>query len=220
MALRIKALLEAQGLRTAILGLDDFYLPREARLVLAREVHPLLATRGVPGTHDIALLQATVDALQSAENPVEVPQFDKSRDERVDPVIQGGTVDIILLEGWCVGARPQDDRALVSPANSLEATDDADMRWRRWVNRRLQTDYSALFDRLDLTIFLRAPDFKVVAGWRSQQERDLSIPLMDDSELVRFVAHFERITRAMLDGDCADLVIDLDEQRVPVAVRQ
>ena len=219
MARRLQAQLEARELRTAVLGLDDFYLPREDRLTLAQAVHPLLETRGVPGTHDLPLLEDVIDALLSGEPSIAVPQFDKARDDRAGSKLLNGPFDIVLLEGWCIGASAAEAAELAMPANDLERTEDADAIWRSWVNRQLETDYAALFRRLDLRIFLRAPDFSVVAGWRAEQERDLAIPSMDETQLARFVAHYERITRAMLDCDRADLVIELDARRVPVEIR-
>ncbi len=215
MAHRLAALLEARGLRTAVLALDDFYLTRDQRHALARDVHPLLATRGVPGTHDLALLGAVLDALTGTRS-VSVPRFDKARDDRSAPTLLEPPFDTVLLEGWCIGALPQTDDDLARPVNALEAREDAQGIWRSWVNRRLASDYAALFARLDLRILLRAPGFEVVHGWRMQQERDLPLPAKDPAQMARFVAHFERITRAML-ADCpADLVIALDGKREPL----
>src|SRR6185437_8649015 len=45
----------SRGRRVAVLSLDDLYLTKAERSRLAQEVHPLLGTRGVPGTHDVAL---------------------------------------------------------------------------------------------------------------------------------------------------------------------
>ena len=51
----IKSYMCAEGHSAVSLSLDDFYLTREERFQLSRDTHPLLATRGVPGTHDTAL---------------------------------------------------------------------------------------------------------------------------------------------------------------------
>ena len=72
---------ELSGLNTCVLSIDDFYLPRADRLALARQVHPLLATRGPPGTHDIALCRSVLDSLPHSRE-VAVPVFDKGRDDR------------------------------------------------------------------------------------------------------------------------------------------
>lgn len=222
MAPRVVARLSDLGLRAAVLSLDDFYLTRAERLTLARSVHPLLATRGVPGTHDLALLGLTLDALLAA-CPVAVPRFDKSADDRLAadwwPTFNS-PFDVVLLEGWCVGARPQRATDLVAPANALERNEDRDGRWRRWVNDRLAGDYATLFKRLALRIFLRAPTFDVVLQWRREQEdglaRQRGEPGMTEIDLRRFVAHYERITRWMLEDKPAELVIELDRFRVPL----
>ena len=38
------------------ISIDDFYKTRKERYKLSKKVHPLLMTRGVPGTHDIDLI--------------------------------------------------------------------------------------------------------------------------------------------------------------------
>jgi D-glycerate 3-kinase len=219
MAPRLAARLSAAGLQTEVLALDDFYLGHAERLALASAVHPLLSIRGVPGTHDVGLLAQVLDAIRAGGPArVAVPRFDKASDDRL-PVTEWrtttGPVDVVLLEGWCVGARPQPDHALVEPVNALEREEDADGRWRGWVNRRLALDYAPLFARLGLRMFLRAPSFDVVLGWRTEQERALAAQGMSAPELRRFVAHYERITRWMLEDEPADLVIDLDPSRSP-----
>ena len=218
MAPRAAQRLESAGLRTAVLALDDFYLTRPERAELAREVHPLLATRGVPGTHDIALLTRTVDRLFSGDG-AQVPSFDKATDDRTaEWRDMAGPVDVVLLEGWCIGARAQPATALADSVNDLERRDDADACWRSWVNARLATDYAPLFDRLALRILLRAPDFGVVLRWRTEQERQLLFGGMETPVIKRFIDHYERLTRWMLEDEPADLIIDLDEDRTP-AVR-
>jgi D-glycerate 3-kinase len=215
MALRLVDQLRERGLRTAILSLDDFYLTRTEREQLGRSVHPLLVTRGVPGTHDLALLSGAVDALLAGQG-VTVPRFDKATDDRAaDGRRVDGPVDVVLLEGWCIGARPQPAAALVDPVNDLERYEDDRGTWRRWINGRLATDYGSLFDRLALRILMRAPGFDVVLRWRTQQERSLPIGGMDAAALRRFIDHYERITRWMLEDEPADLVIDLDQDRNP-----
>ena len=220
MAPRIAEQLRQAGLRPATLSLDDFYLTRSERAELAHTVHPLLATRGVPGTHDVALLATAVDALLRREDAT-VPRFDKLADDRaVEPAIINGPVDVVLLEGWCIGACPQTDAQLAGPVNELEATQDADGRWRRWVNARLAGHYADLFDRLALRILLRAPDFAVVEQWRAEQEATLTANTgrrgMTGASLHRFIAHYERITRWMLEDEPADLIIRLDASRTPL----
>lgn len=212
---RVALRLEDAGLRAAVLALDDFYLTRAERAQLARTVHPLLATRGVPGTHDIALLTRTVERLLAGDD-ARVPRFDKATDDRALEARKiAEPVDVVILEGWCIGARPQPEAVLADPVNDLERREDAGERWRTWVNDRLATDYAALFDRLALRILLCAPSFDVVVRWRTEQERQLLSGGMGTPAIKRFIDHYERITRWMLQDEPADLVIDLDADRMP-----
>lgn len=212
--------LAATGLRVATLSLDDLYLTKPARQALAVKVHPLFATRGVPGTHDIALGLATIAALARGE-PARLPRFDKGRDDRAPesgwPHVPAGT-QVLLLEGWCLGAAPQPEAELVLPVNALEAAEDPDGTWRGFANTALARDYPALWQQIDRLIFLAAPDWAVVAKWREQQEAELrqrAPEAMTPAEVTRFIQHYERLTRWMLAElpDRADLTLRLDTER-------
>ncbi len=92
-------------------------------------MHPLLATRGVPGTHDIDLLQKTLDALRKAatRHPARVPRFDKGLDTRLAPSRWRPVArmpELVILEGWCIGVPPQGAAALARPVNRLERDED------------------------------------------------------------------------------------------------
>ena len=217
--------LAGRGLATAVLSIDDVYLTRAERLALADAVHPLLATRGVPGTHDVALALSTLDALAGV-GPTPLPRFDKAADDRApraDWPVFDAPADVVLLEGWCVGARPQPPVALVAPVNALERDEDPDGRWRAHVQAALAGPYAALFARLDRLVLLQAPDFHVVRAWRGEQEARLRARLndpgrtMDEAALDRFVAHYERLTRWTAEDlpAVADLVVRLDKRRAP-----
>ena len=212
--------LTADGLRVAALSLDDLYLTRTERQHLAARVHPLLATRGVPGTHDVALGRTTIAALARGEAAA-LPRFDKGRDDRVPegdwPRAPAGT-QVLLLEGWCLGAAPQPDDALAAPVNDLEAREDPDGTWRRHANAALAGEYRQLWARIDRLVFLAAPDWAVVAQWREQQEAELrqrAPAAMTPAEVTRFIQHYERLTRWMLAElpDRADLTLRLDTER-------
>jgi len=190
----LRHLLQERALHVAVLSLDDLYLTRAERAALAHRVHPLLATRGVPGTHDVALGLEVIRRL-GGPGAVALPAFDKARDER-RPDAQWprvtAPVDLLLFEGWCVGARPQPDEALAAPVNALEREEDPDGRWRRYVNAALAGPYQALFATIDELVLLAAPGFDAVYGWRLQQERKLR------ERLARFIQLFERLTRYIL----------------------
>jgi D-glycerate 3-kinase len=203
-------LLAQEPLPAVAISIDDFYLPRSERLRLSREVHPLLATRGVPGTHDVELALATIDSLAGIE-PVLLPSFDKGSDDR-RPRREwrsiSGPLRVVILEGWCVGARPQSPQQLAEPVNALERNEDAAGTWRAFVNEALQGRYRALFDRLSPLVLLQAPSFEVVHAWRGEQERKLrekrkleggdASRVMDEAGIARFIAHYERVTRHIL----------------------
>jgi D-glycerate 3-kinase len=213
----LERLLAERGLRAVTLALDDLYLTRTERQELAKFDHPLFATRGVPGTHDVALGEAILEALL-AGRPATLPRFDKAADDRaaegttIDP-----PVDVILFEGWCVGAVPQPAAALRQPVNRLEAEENPDGTWRREVNRRLATDYAELFGRIDQLVMLKVEGFEAVRANRLKQERKLGAgpAVMDETALERFLMHYERLTRWMLEEmpGRADIVIPIGDQR-------
>ncbi len=222
----LAAALQRRGVAVATLSLDDLYKTKAERLDMAAAIHPLFATRGVPGTHDVDLGVTTLDALARGEAAA-LPRFDKARDDRHPPEtwpLAPAATQVLILEGWCVGARPQDEAALVAPANTLEAEEDRDATWRRFVNAALADDYPRLFDRIDLLVLLAAPGFDIVHRWRTQQEHALRAHGgggMADAEIERFIRHYERLTRHILSTmpAYADIVVTLDEERRPRSIR-
>ncbi|WP_340268831.1 kinase [Sphingobium mellinum] len=215
------------GVNVAVLALDDLYIGHERRALLAVQKHPLLATRGPPGTHDVAL-GALALARLAKPGRIALPRFNKAQDNfaaQGDWPVVDGPVDVVLFEGWCVGATPQNPAELVAPINELEVKCDSDGSWRRSVNDALAQEYQQLFASLDRLILLAAPDFSVVARWRQEQEHMLrarllaqGLPLartMDDAAIERFVQYYERLTRHVLREmpARADLTIRLDAAR-------
>jgi D-glycerate 3-kinase len=164
----------------------------------------------------VALGQRLLEQLTAGEGNVRLPVFDKVADDRLpraDWTQVQAPVDVVLLEGWCVGVRAQSASALQTPVNELEQADDADGRWRRYVNEQIDGDYARLFETLDMLVFLRVPSFGKVLEWRGLQEEKQGGPL-DDAGLRRFVQHFERLSRHMLDTvpAYADVVVDIDDE--------
>ncbi len=210
--------------RIAVLSIDDFYLTRAERKKLAERIHLLLETRGVPGTHDMSMLGACIERLRKlgAKESLALPRFDKSRDDRADPdswPLVSGPLDLIILEGWCVGCTPQADDDLLEPVNLLEREDDTSGAWRRYVNNQIKGVYSDLFDTLDALIFLQAPSFETVFRWRLKQEEKLAAAtggdatsIMNSKQLARFIQHYERLTRMNLATlpATADVVLELN----------
>ncbi len=230
-ALMAKVMRGVHGVSTVVLSLDDFYLTKAARGALAESIHPLFATRGVPGTHDLALLNETITTLRQPppRGAVPVPAFDKALDDRTEMVHWrqvSAPVQLILLEGWCVGLSPQQESELAAPINPMEAEQDPSRVWRGEVNRQLATEYADLFGKLDALLLLQAPSFDAVFEWRWQQEQRLSQqfqqdhpdrpdPTMTRSEVADFILHYQRLTEHGLRTlpDRADFVWQLATDR-------
>jgi D-glycerate 3-kinase len=220
------------GLKVVNLSLDDFYLSKAARAENARCIHPLLATRGVPGTHDILLAISTLQTLLAGK-PVPLPRFNKAADD-LHPQAQWDMapeqVDLIILEGWCLAARAAPDEDLTAAVNDLEAQQDPQGLWRRYVNACLQSDYQTLFAMIDALVMLKAPSFEHVYQWRLEQETKLAKKLQSQSynssdpshtglmsaQAIRdFIQFFQRLTEHMLIEmpERADHCYYLDRQR-------
>ena len=205
-------------LRCAIISIDDIYLTREERSQLAQDIHPLFQTRGVPGTHDVSLGINLIQQLKEGKTPP-IPVFNKATDDRA-PTEQWGTLtqpaDIILFEGWCIGAQAQPEAALVEPSNQLEAHEDSDASWRTYVNQQLENNYPEIFQLIDHLVMLKAPDFECVYNWRQTQEEKLRVThrgdaIMTPEQISRFIMHYERLTRWMFQEmpSRADCLLDL-----------
>lgn len=221
---QVAALALTRGLRVAVLSIDDVYLDRPERLQLGRDVHPLLATRGPPGTHEVALACDVLDALREG-SATRLPYFDKVADRRLPPS-RWPTLhdaDLAIFEGWFLKVPAQQPSELAAPLNALERDEDADGTWRRYCNAALERDYSQLWQRLDRVLFLQGPGFEIVPAWRWQQEQALQAvnpdrTAMTQAQVERFVQFFERVSRQALRTlpAIADRTILLDADRVPI----
>jgi len=222
MAAVLQLILQSKGYKVAVLSLDDFYFSHNKRVALAEMIHPLLQTRGVPGTHDVALAISTVQQLISGQGEVSIPRFDKQTDNPKAKAVWdvcAAPVDIVLFEGWCVGTPAQTKSELQTPINDLEAIEDNQGIWRAYVNDKLEHEYQALFGLLDKLIFLQAPCFEAVFDWRYKQEQQTFADSvgqgMNEQQLRRFMAHYQRLTQQSLDKlpKIADVVLKLDKQQ-------
>lgn len=213
-------------LNVIVMSLDDFYLPSTKRNQLAQDIHPLLATRGVPGTHDITALNHVLSQLSEHRVGFSIPRFNKAIDEPF-PQNQWTSVekpvDIILLEGWCWGVTPQTDEQLQAPINELEMQHDADGEWRSYVNQQLKAAYEPLYKKMDFWLALQAPSFDCVYQWRLEQEQKLQAKniglshtkIMSPSEVLNFTQYFQRLTVQGSEtlSNSADAVFHLDNTR-------
>lgn len=223
-AAQLVALARERGVRAVALSIDDFYLDHDARVRLGHEVHPLLATRGPPGSHDVALACEVVDALREGHS-TRLPRFDKIADRRLPvaewPVVDGA--ELVLFEGWFQRVPAQSPEALTDPVNALERDEDPDGIWRAYCNDSLARDYARLWSRLDRLLFLQGPGFDQVPEWRWQQECTLQAAHPDRAamtrpQVLRFVQFFERVSRHgwPLLPAIADRTVRLDASRRPI----
>lgn len=226
--------LNARGLKAMNMSLDDFYLTQAQRCQLSESVHPLFKTRGVPGTHDVPLLMATLEKLKDCSGPVSVPIFNKALDDRASKESwpeYSAPMDVIILEGWCLATPAQASSELLIPVNELEASQDLHYIWREYINQKLLGDYSRVWQQLDHLIMLKAPSFSCVHQWRWQQEKKLhdksakqantdsklkrKAGLLSQEEVADFIQHFERLTKHALKAlpDRCQHVFYLDDDR-------
>jgi D-glycerate 3-kinase len=212
--LLLKAVEYISDKRGMMLCLDDFYLTHAERQRLSKSIHPLLATRGVPGTHDVEMMSSVINRIRHGES-VQVPEFNKAEDDRSGfRRVQGGEIDFVIFEGWCWGATATTENDLIEPFNNLEVEQDSKGIWRNYVNDQLER-YQSLFDT-QLSIFLQVPDIAAVLKWRWLQEQGLpdGSRKMSKSAVSEFIQYYERITVRMLaeSPQKSDIVIKLDHQ--------
>ena len=230
----LKLILEDKyKLNTITVSIDDIYKTKKDRAKLSKKINKLFLTRGVPGTHDVNFLTKFFKVLKNnnLNKSFLIPKFDKSIDDRL-PKSKWHHVnkklDIFILEGWCVGARPEDNhRNLKKPINKLEALEDENCKWRFKVNHQLKNNYKELFSFIDLMIYLKVPNFNKVLIWRGLQEKKLAYSrmnmsknknkIMSDSEIKRFIMFYERITKKMLIDmpKFADIIVPISSNHQP-----
>jgi len=191
------------------ISIDDFYKTRKERFLLSKKIHNLLMTRGVPGTHDTNII---LDFLNKVKNknfkPLKLPKFNKAADDRFKKKLWysiNKRPDVIIFEGWCIGARPQKNYQLKKHINSVEKLNDQNLIWRKYVNYQLKKNYRKLFNQLNCLLYLKAKNFNLLQKWRLKQERKLltfsreykNLKIMNKKEVIHFMKTYERITQNM-----------------------
>ena len=207
------------------ISIDDFYKTRKERINLSKKIHPMLMTRGVPGTHDIKMM---LDFFKKAKNKkfkkLKLPNFNKAIDDRF-PKKNWNNIneqpDIIIFEGWCVGARPEINKTLKKSINSLEKTSDQNLIWRHHVNQQLKTKYKKLYSQLNCMIYLKAKNFSLLQKWRLKQEKKLwlktknksSHKIMSKGDVINFMQTYQRITQNMFKNmpKYASIILNLND---------
>ena len=204
----IKLILEIKyNLIVVYFSIDDFYKTLPERIKLSKKFHQLFKIRGVPGTHDTNLIKKTFkDLIKKKFKSLSIPRFDKSKDDRF-PKKKWQKIrkqpQIIIFEGWCVGAKPQKKKYLKKSINTLERKKDPDLKWRLRVNYELRNEYKQIFKKINKLVFLKVPNFECVYKWRLLQEKKLQFvskgkKIMTPTQVKNFIMHYERITKQML----------------------
>ena len=193
------------------ISIDDFYKTRKERISLSKIKHPLLRIRGVPGTHDIKTMVRFFNKVKSKKfTQINLPRFDKSVDDRCKRNLWYNIYskpDVVIFEGCCIGARPQKVFDLKKTVNLIEKTEDKSLRWRKYVNKQLETKYKKLFNKLDGLIYLKVRNFCLLRKWRLKQEKKLwlktsskkNLKIMNKKEVINFMSTYQRITQHMFN---------------------
>lgn len=187
------------------LSLDDLYLPYAQRQALQQQ-DPQLRWRGPPGTHDIDLGLRTLSTLKTAApgEQVALPQFDKSLHEgqgdRISPIYRPAP-QIILFEGWFVGAQPLEETVFAAESRLPDPiVTTADRQFAQSCNRRLR-DYVPLWSLIDNLMVLYPTDYRLSQQWRQQAEHRMKAqgnPGMCDLEIADFVTYFWKALHPLL----------------------
>ena len=207
-------------------SIDDFYKTRNERRILSLTEHPLLITRGVPGTHDHKIISNFFKKVKKKNfKNIKLPKFDKSIDDRCKKKLWyklNFRPDVVILEGWCVGAKAQNNTKLKKPINSLERVKDRNLIWRKYVNTQLKTNYKKLFNHLDEIVYLKSSSFKLLQEWRIKQEKKLrlnskrknNLKIMSKSDVINFMQTYQRITQNMFKDapKYASIIFKLDSK--------
>ena len=192
------------------ISIDDFYKTKKERILLSKKVHPSLITRGVPGTHDVSSMFSFFKRVKSKNfRALKLPKFNKAIDDRYNKKLWHSIKkkpDIIIFEGWCVGARAEKNNSLKKAINSLERNSDKKLIWRKFVNQQLKLKYKKLYTQLDCLLFLKANNFRLLQQWRLKQEKKLWLKnkrsrnnkIMNKKDVIKFMQTYQRITQNML----------------------
>ena len=191
------------------ISIDDFYKTRKERINLSKRVHPMLLTRGVPGTHDINMILSFFRKAKSKNfKRLKLPTFNKAIDDRFSKkhwYDLKNKPDVIIFEGWCVGAKSENSITLKRTINSMEKLEDQRQIWRKYVNQQLKTKYKNLYSQLNCLIYLKAKNFSLLQKWRLKQERKLwlkskknsKLKIMNRGDVINFMQTYQRITQNM-----------------------
>ena len=206
------------------ISIDDFYRTRKERISLSKRIHPMLLTRGVPGTHDINMMLSFFKKTKSKKfKRLKLPTFNKAIDDRFSKkrwYDLKKRPDVIIFEGWCVGAKSEKNTTLKKTINSMEKVKDQKQIWRKYVNHQLKLKYKNLYSQLNCLIYLKAQNFSLLQKWRLKQERKLwlnskrksKLKIMNKRDVISFMQTYQRITQNMFKNTpkYASIILNLN----------
>ena len=202
------------------LSLDDFYYTKNYRKKLSQLIHPLMVTRGVPGTHDIKKLKGHIEKFEKKHFPILTPTFNKLKDDISNKTKIINKADILILEGWCCGANPIENKFLYKNLNRLERELDKEFKWRKYYNLKLKNEYQKIFKSFDKIIYIQPPSFQFVLKWRYAQEKNNAKKtknkiFMNKNTTRNFILYYEKLTKWMLKNmpAKADMLIKVDKNQ-------
>ena len=203
--------------KVMLLSIDDYYLSKKKRTKLSKKIHPLLITRGVPGTHDIIALKNDIINFQQKKFPITTPTFNKLKDDVSIKKKIIKNAEILLLEGWCCGTPSINKEYLIENINSLESKLDKNKKWRQFYNSQLKREYKKVFSLFDQQIYIQPPSFNYIIKWRYAQEKNNALKsrrkdFMNKNDLQAFIQHYEKLTKWMMKTmpAKADILIKID----------
>ena len=184
----------------------------------------MLLTRGVPGTHDIDMMLKFFKKVKSKKfKRLKLPTFNKAIDDRFNKkrwYDLKEKPDVIIFEGWCVGAKAEKNNTLNKTINLMEKNKDKKKIWRKYVNQQLKSKYKNLYSQLNCLIYLRAKNFNLLQKWRLKQERKLllnskknsKLKIMNKEDVLSFMQTYQRVTQNMFKNmpKYASIILNLN----------
>ncbi|CEG50459.1 Predicted kinase [Plasmopara halstedii] len=177
------------GKKCAVMSMDDVYWKYDQQMAIAKANpgNPLLQYRGNPGTMDVSLLMRIVYECKTSTNVIALPRYDKScnngRGDRApfcDWDRRLGPLDVLIIEGWCMGFQAVEDPVLGMSANM------------KAVNEELRA-FNKFYEELDALIVIQIDNLDWIYDWREQPEqllREAGKPAMTSDEVRDFVDRF------------------------------
>ena len=217
----IKIIIEkTSSKKVMLLSIDDYYLSKMDRYNISQQIHPLLITRGVPGTHNIKKLKEHLGQFKKKQFPIITPTFNKLKDDISKKTKVFNKADVLILEGWCCGAKPIENKFLYKNLNKIERDLDKDFKWRKYYNSKLKKEYQQIFKTFDRIIYLQPPSFNFVLKWRYAQEKNNAKKtktknFMNKNTTKNFILYYEKLTKWMIKNmpDNADMLIKVDNEQ-------